>query len=623
VVGVLPREFAGTTPGEKTELYISLTAIPKLMPDVVAHAPPDPWFFWPMARLKPNVHDAEFEAALNVAFASAAGPFMKEPAIRITDGRAGPDDVRSVYRTSLLLLLGVVGVVLLVACANVAGLMLARGAGRQHEFAVRAALGAGRGRLMRQALTESLLIALLGGGLGVLFASWGKTVALQLIVQRQMNYAPALDQRVLVFTLLATLVAALLSGLWPALRAAGIDPLNGLKEKAALGAPRLRAGRILVAAQIALALLLVAGAGLFVHSLINVAKINPGFATDHLLMVQLAPRNEGYSNTQQIAYFDRVQESLAAIPGVRSVALTEMELLGGSREFGFSIPGQSVGQNVDVSIVGERFFATMGIPIVLGRELRPGDDEGATKVIVVNQAFVHKYFPDRDPIGLTIEKSNDNQSIWQIVGVCRDARYVDLKSEAEPRVHFSFRQYPLRWGASVCLRTALPPLAMATAARQALATVDPNIPVSEIRTEDQLREESMSQERMFATLCGSLAVLALLLSCIGLYGLMAYHVSQRTSEIGIRMALGATRGQIAGPILREALLLAGAGGALGLPLALVLNRFVRSSLYDVKPSDPITLGCALVLLVVIGVMSAWIPARRAASVDPMIALRHE
>jgi predicted permease len=621
VVGVLPREFHGVTPGAGMEFYISLSAAPQLMPDVISHAPSDPWFVWLMARLKPGVSDVQCQAALNVACARAMATSMKQPAVGLVDGRAGPDEARGLYRKSLLMLLGMVGVVLLVVCANLAGLMLARGAARQYEFAVRAALGAGRVRLVRQSLTESLLVALLGGGLGIVFAVWGKAAVLQLVVPRQLHYAPSLDLRVLGFTLAVTLVTALLSGLMPALRAAGVAPLARLNDKPAIGTLRLRAGHALVVGQIALSLLLVAAGGLFVRTLVNLDQINPGFAMDHLLLFRLTPGDAGYREPQTTAFFERVQQSLVEIPGVRSVALTQTPpLSGGSWQFGSAVPGR-VSEPVNGLIVSEGFFATMAIPIVHGRDLRPSDDDRAPKVVVVNEAFVHQYLPDRDPVGLQLDSGGDTD--WLIVGVCRDAAYVNLKAGAQPTVHFSFRQYPFRFGAKVILRTALPPLALTTAARQVVTAVDPNIPLTEISTEEQVRDESTSQERMFATLCGSLAVLALLLSWIGLYGLMAYHIARRTREIGIRMALGATRRQIAGSVLRQAMLLAVTGVGFGLPLTLVLTRLISSILYGVAPSDPVTPSGAVVLLLMVAAAAAWLPARRAAKVDPLVALRYE
>jgi len=622
VVGVLPRGFSGVISDSEVEFYVPMSFQRQLAPDD-PHASPNPWIVDLMARLKPGVSDGQLQAALNVAFVRETEGLMKQAKVLLTDGRAGPEKDPAGYRGPLMLLLGMVGLVLLVACANLAGLSLARGAVRQHEFAVRAALGAGRWRLIRQSLTESVLVALLGGGLGLVVALWGKTAISRLLAgsPEGLHYDIAFDLRVLGFSVAVALLTAALSGLLPALQAARVDPRAGLKDRATLGAPPLRAGRLLVAAQIALSLLLVAGAGLYVRTLVNLMHINPGFVMENLLQLPLSPEDAG-KEPRPPAFFDRVLQSLATIPGVRSVALFDTVLLsGGWEHFGFAMPGRA-SEQVNLSIVSEGFFGTMGIPLALGRDLRPSDGDGAAKVVVVNEAFVRKYFPDRNPIDFTITETG-SRTDWQIVGVCRDARYEGLKTEPQPTAFFSFRQHPLQFGAVFYLRTAVPPLALAPAARQAVAAVDPNIPLNRCSTGVGVRNRRIQRERMFVTLCGSLAALAVLLSCIGLYGLMAYHVARRTGEIGIRLALGATRRQIAGPILREALTLAGIGLVIGLPLTLALTRLIRSNLYGVAPSDPVTLGGAVVLLLMVAVIAAWLPARRAAKVDPLVALRYE
>jgi predicted permease len=649
VVGVLPRGFAGVRPGAETEIYAPMSAQPQLLPDWPRNAN-DAWWVPVMARLKPGVSDAQFRAALNVAFAPSAQGIMDEPKIWLTDGRAGPEGERGRYRDTLMLLLGVVGVVLLVACANLAGLLLARGNARQHEFAVRAALGAGRGRLVLQLMTESLLVAALGGGLGVVIAIWGKTVVSRLLAgsPEGLHYDTTLDFRVVGFALTAVVVTAVLSGLIPALRAGSADARAGLKERTTFGAPRGRAGRALVAGQIAFSLVLLAGAGLYVRTLINLVHVNPGFPTKNLLLFQLKPGNAGYKEPQLTAFYERVQQSLSAIPGVRSAALTQYALLGGVVASGsFKIPGHPADAEIQGEInrngpiehgharqhpfasgprqqtyqltVSETFFTTMDISLLQGRALSESDGDGTPKVAVINESFAQKFFPGESPVG---QELNLHGSNWQIVGVCRDSKYADIEQENSPTLYFSFRQASIADG-FFALRTTLPPLAVASAARKAVAAIDPNIPLIAIQTQEEVRDATISQERMFAVLCGSLAVFAVLLSCIGLYGLMAYQVARRTGEIGIRMALGATRRQIAAPVLREALLLGAAGAAVGLPLTMALTRLIRSNLFGVEPCDPFTLGGAMLLLLAVALAAAWIPARRAAKVDPIVALRHE
>ncbi len=632
VVGVLPREFGGVSPAVETAFYVPMSVQSQLEPTLPLTSR-DAWWVQLMARLRPETSEAQFQAAVEVAFTREAGSIMGEPEVVVRDGRYGPDyGERDYYGKALLLLLGVVGVVLLVACANLAGLSLARGAARRREFAVRTAIGAGRWRLIRQSLTESLLVALLGGGLGILLASWGKTAISRLLVgsPEPLHYDTSLDVVVLGFALATALVTALLSGLLPALRVSGVDCFGELKERAALGSPRLRLGRLLVSAQIALSMLLLTGAGLYARTLINLVTIDAGFATENLLLFQVSAGNAGYQRAQTVALYDDIQRSLTAIPGVRSAAVSQFALLAGRMSGGgfFSLPGHSfegpLKPQAHRLTVSETFFATMGIPLRLGRELRVTDTADAAKVVVVNETFARKYLPGEDPIGQTLRTDEwRGQGVdWQIVGVCADAKYTDIKDEAPPTVYFSFRQ-DFTAGTFFAVRTSLPPLAVATAARKAVAAIDADIPLAHITTQKQIRDGSISQERLFAYLCGALAVLALLLSCIGLYGLMAYNVARRTNEIGVRMALGATGRSIAGPILREALLLAGVGIAIGIPVALALGRIIKGQLYGVTPSDPLTLIAGAALLVIVAISAACWPAHRTAKVDPMEALRYE
>jgi predicted permease len=626
VVGVLPRGFPGVHPGAGTEFYASVTAQPQLAPVWPSATSERWWWVKLMARMKPGARDGQFQETLNLAFARGAQTFMKQPKVLLADGRAGPDRERNLLRKPLLLLLGIGGVVLLVVCANLAGLMLARGADHHHEFAVRAALGADRRRLARQSLTESVLVAILGGGLGVAIAVWGRAALSRLLADSTegLKYDTSLNLTVLGFALALSLLAASISGLLPALRAAAVDPLDGLKKRDGFGRDRLGAGRLLVVAQIAFSLVLLGGAGLYIHTLVNIAKINPGFATENLLLFQLNPGNAGYPEARTAAFYTRVQESLAAIPGVQSAALTLFPLLSGSSGGEtFTMPGHSPdGQpefRPNVLIVGETFFTTMGIPALLGRELQATDTEGTAHVVVVNETFARKYLPGETPIGNTMKRNGQE---WQIVGVCRDTRYADIKEGAPPVVYFSYRQHP-SGSAYFALRTASSPPAVVAAARKAVAAIDPNIPLTNFETQEQVRNNAFLVERVFAGLCGSLAALAVLLSCAGLYGLMAYHVSRRTREIGIRIAVGATRRQIGGSILREALTLVGAGVVIGLPLTLALSRLIRANLYGVAPYDPATLGGGVLLIAVVALAAAWIPARRAAGLDPKMALRCE
>jgi len=633
VVGVLPPEFSGVVPGDPSEFYVPMAAQSQFLYRPITES--YHWFVRLMARLRPGVSDTQLRATLDVAFAREAGAIMKDPRILMEPGRGGLAIDRNNYRKPLLLMLGVVGLVMLVACANLAGLSLARGATREHELAVRAAIGAGRWRLVRQSLTESLVLASLGGGFGVLVAMWGKTAISRLLAGSAdgLHYDLSLDLTVLSFSLATALVTGLLSGLLPALRAGRVDPLGGLKSHGALSAPRLRAGKVLVAAQVCLSLLLLTGAGLYLRTLVNLTHIDAGFNTESLLLFQLNPGGAGYDDVaRRTTFYAQVQDSLSAIPGVRGATFLGYPLLNNTGWSGwFFLPDRFADYREGMQsyrlTVGETFFATMGIPVLQGRGLSAADAEGAPEVVVVNETFAREYSPDRNPVGRTVHILMYD---WRIVGVCRDAKYLNVKEAAPPTVYFPFRQISYMpsmrnnyRNAYFALRTALPPMALTTAARKAVAAIDPNVPLANITTQDAVRDRNINQERLLATLCGALAGLALLLSCIGLYGLMAYHVARRTREFAIRMALGASRRNIADPILREALLLAALGVAIGVPVALTLARFIKSQLYGVAPTDPVTLIGAGVLLIAVAVLAAWIPARRAAKVDPVAALRHE
>ncbi|MDB6052714.1 MAG: hypothetical protein JWN25_237, partial [Verrucomicrobiales bacterium] len=530
-------------------------------------------------------------------------------------------------RKPLLLMLGVVGVVLLVACANLAGLSLARGAGRQHELAIRAALGAGRWRLIRQSLAESLILGAMSCFVGVVFAVWARTVIASLMARAgdTLHYDLSLDFTVLCTGMVAALATATFSGLLPALRAGRVDPNDGLKPRGVLGAPRLRIGKVLVAGQICLSLLLMAGAGLYLRTVINLRNLDAGFNTSNLLVFQLNPGSAGFNASQLNAFYDQVQSSLMTIPGVQNAALVRNPLLDNQDwAGGFSFPKHASPPSGDLQthrlVVGESYFATLGIPILQGRALSSTDKEGAVPALVVNESFARKYLPNENPIGQTVSFLKTD---WQITGVCRDTKYANLKDPAPPTAYFSFRQFPLKYRTSFIVRSAVPPVTLSSSVRQAVAVINPAVPVVRIITQDQLRDGNISQERLFAILCGSLAGFAVLLSCVGLYGLMAYNVTRRMGEIGVRMALGALPWDVARSTLKEALALTAIGIGLGLPLVFAGSRLIKSQLYGIHPTDPVTLISVTSLLLFVALAAAWFPARRSALISPVDALRSE
>jgi len=628
IIGVLPRDFAGVIPGRPCEFYAPMSARAQFFKEPFqTFTSTRHWWIRLMARLKPNSSDAQLQPALTVIFAREASQVMTDPKILVEPGHAGLEIDRDNYRKPLLMMLAVVGLVMLVACANIAGLSLARGATMRHEFAVRAALGAGRWRLIRQSLVDSVVLAMAGGSLSILIAIWGKTAISRLLAGSAdgLRYDLSLDLTVLGFDATVALVATLLSGLLPALQAGRVDPLDGLKPRGAIGASRLWIGKALVVAQIGLSLLLLTGAGLYLRTLANLKQINAGFKTDRLLLFQINPAVVGYTETQLPGFYERVQNSLSSLPGVQSATFVQYPLLNNMRwNVGFALPGHPDRPPGELQthrlVVGEPFFATMGIPILRGRGFLASDNDTGAKVIVVNETFARQYFPDEDPLNRTVKIFGVD---WQIAGVCADSKYESLKQAARATVYNSFRQYSIRNSVSFAVRTATPPLALTAAVRKAVAAIDPALPVANISTQDELRENQIGQERLLAMLCGALAALALMLSCIGLYGLMSFHVARSTGDIGIRMAIGAQPGAVARSIVRDALILAAIGIGVGLPTALAAGQLIRGQLYGVPPNDPVTLVTVIVTLASVAILAAWLPARRATKVDPMIALRSE
>ncbi|RPI21199.1 MAG: ABC transporter permease [Acidobacteria bacterium] len=633
IIGVLPKGFTGVQPGRTNDFYVPLEAQSPFL-----YRPINDTFHWCirlMARLTPGGSDTQFAAKLDAAFGREVAAVMKDPRIVVEPGHGGLTNDRYLYQRPLLLMLGVVGLVLLVACANLAGLSLARGAARQHELAVRAALGAGRWRLIRQSLTESLVLGLLGGGLGVLLAVWLRSTIASLLTGSAgaLSYDVSLDGTVLAFTLTIALITALVSGLLPALRAGRVDALTGLKSRGALGRPRLRAGRVLIAAQVCLSLLLVTGAALYLRTLVNVTRIDPGFKTERLLLFQLNLRGSSNAEEQPAQFCARVQEALSAMPGVQAASFIEFPLLedGGSTGSFDAFSGRARAGGATMSTnrlrVGETFFTTMGIPLLQGRAFTAADNEAAPKVIVVNEAFVREFLPGDNPLGLTMKMW---EADWQIIGVCRNAKYSALRQPAPPTTYFPFRQmFYSRFRRThlrnpyFAVRTALPPTAIAAGVRKTVAEIDSDVPITNLTTQEDVRDRRISRERLFASLCGALASLAVLLACVGLYGLLAYNVARSVGDIGIRMALGATRPDIVWRVLREAAVLSLAGTAVGVPVALALTSLVEAQLYEVKPNDPATLVGTSALLIAVALLAAWIPARRAAKVDPIVTLRCE
>lgn len=630
IVGVLPRTYCSPEIGDMAQIYVAMSSQPQLASGFPLDAR-DHWWTKIMVRLEPKADETRIRAAMEGLFSQTLsvpgqGTQMEDPHIVLVDGSRGLLGMRREMAFGLAVLMGAVGLVLFIACANLAGLLLARGAARQQELTVRAAMGAGRGRLIRQLLTENLILSVAGAAFGLFVAIWIKAAVLSLLPDGLGNFHldVGIDRRVLLFTLGAAMATSLVFGLLPALRITRFDLCSGLKSQKLLGVPGLRLGKILVAAQVSLSVLLLVGAGLLLQTLINLHRTDLGFTTDKTLVFRLNPGQAGYEDADAVRFYDQVEANLANLSGIRSIALSSDNLLGGSRaSSGFSIPGRTAqgpqSPQADVLDVSEAFFQTMGIPLLRGRTFERTDAASEPGVVVVNETFARIFFAHDDPIGQSIHMGAKD---YRIVGLSGNAKYDRVQRDIEPTLYFSHRQAN---PGAMCfeVRTGGDPLTLVPAVRKIVADLDRTVPMEGVSTQAQLFRAAIIPERVFTYLCGSLAVLGILLSCIGLYGLLAFMVARRTGEIGVRMALGAGPRDVAWPVMLSAVWMVVFGLLFGVPMALAAARVLRGVLYGVSPHDPIAIVAAIVLVLLVAALAAWLPARRAARIDPMVALRYE
>ncbi len=640
ICGVAAPEFFGVSPGSAPALYIPVGTRPRVVADSVATPGEkislftDAHYYWTdmMARLRPGVTLARAQAETGARFrrfAIAAGANADRadlPSLWLEEGGSGLDSLRRQYSKPLFVLMYMVAFILAIACANIANLLLARAASRRREMAVRLSLGAGRGRVLRQLLTESLLLALPGGILGLGIAAAGSRFLIWLLAGGSADFQlhPTFDWRVLAFALAVALGAAILFGLAPAFEATRVDIAPALKGTRAGAEPVRGIGlkRILVVAQIALSSLLVLGAVLFVRTLANLQSIELGFEAKSVLTFNLNASKAGYKGAELTAFYNRIEERLRAIGGVVSVTASAAPL---GRHF-YRTPALFPGNRKGFAgwnSVGPSFFETMRIPILLGRALDVHDVKGAAPAAVVNEAFARAYYPGRNPVGEHMGILDGARDV-AIVGVSANARE-SLKEPFSPFVYISYNQFPApEWrGMSFEVRTAGDPLALAADVQRAVHAAAPDVPVANVATQAERIESSLTQERTLADLCTSFAILALTIACIGLYGSMAYTVSRRTGEIGIRMALGARAGRVVWMVMREALALTAAGLALGFAGARTAVPAIKSFLFGVTFGDPSVMTWAAGLLIISSLLAGYGPARRASRVDPLKALRHE
>jgi putative ABC transport system permease protein len=539
-----------------------------------------------------------------------------------------PDEAVGEVRTGLLVLMGAVGLVLLIACANVANLMLARAATRQREMAIRSAIGASRRALVRQLLTESLVLALGGGTLGLLLATWGTGLLASLEWAGVPADALVVDWRIATFAAGTSLLTGVLFGLAPALQAAMPDLNDVLKDgnKGSAGLGRGRMRDSLLVAEVALSLMLLVGAGLLVRSFVRLQATDPGFTTAHALTARVQLPGVTYADTLRRAAFHReLLERLGALPGVRSAALASgLPFSGVDAAYGFWADGQSYAAS-DVPVatfyaVSPAYFASLEVPLRRGRLFTDDDRMNGHRVALVNERLARQYFPGEDPVGRVVRVANPDDTGFEIVGIVADTRHGSLTTVAPPQLYVPLAQRP-GLGISIVLRTTGDPDALASAVQREVRALNGTLPVSQVRSFQALVDEAMARPRVTALLLGVFAALALALAVVGIYGVIAYGVAQRTHEFGIRMALGAARGDVVRQVLRQAMGLAGIGIAVGLVAAAGLSRLLESLLFQVSATDPLTYLGLAALVAGVALVAAYIPARRATRVMPMLALR--
>jgi predicted permease len=650
VVGVARPGFDGMEPGLPVQVFIPMAMAPAVRPGFTNMWDRRQRWVNVYGRLKPGESMEQAKAGLQPLFHQIIDSEVQMPAFRnatpydkqqflkmwmdVLPGSQGNTNLRRQYEKPLQVLMGVVGLVLLIACANLASLLTARAAARQKEIAIRLAIGSSRGRMIRQLLTESLLLAVAGGAAGIGLAT--------LMVKGLVAFLPATltgygiqtspDARMMAFTFALSLLTGIAFGLMPALQSTRPAIASTLKEQAGNvmgGASQVSFRKALVAAQVTLSLLLLIGAGLFVRSLANLHSLDPGFGTANLIQFSVSPHLIGFDVPRTRAFYTRLEERLPAIPGVTSAGMASMAVLSNNEwDNSITIEGYHAkpGEDLDphFNSVTSGYFDTLGIKLLAGRVFTFRDGVDAPRVAMVNASFVKRYFGDGIAVGRRLGMGSDpgTKTDIEIAGVVADTRYESLRDEIPREVYLCNPQWPQN-GMVAYVRTSRDPAAAFGAIRAAVRELDPNLPVYNLKTLERQLDESLVAERMIATLSTAFGILATALAILGLYGVMAYMVTRRAREIGIRMALGAARGSVVWLVMREVLVLVAAGIGAALPLTWGLTRLIRSELYGVTPNDPLSVVLATLLLAAVALLAGYIPARRAASYDPIRVLRYE
>jgi putative ABC transport system permease protein len=631
VIGVMPPGFA--FPSTRTQVWVPVAF------NAAERQTRDTNFIDVLARLKPGVSIEQARENMNAVARSQAERYPKTNTGVGVKVVSLQEHIVGDVRPMLVVLLGAVAFVLLIACANVANLLLARAAARQREMAIRGALGASRSRVVRLLLTESVLLAVVGGAVGLLLAIW----SLDLLVSLKPANLPRLaeigvNRTVFLFTLAVSVFTGLLFGVAPALQVSKMDLNEGLKESSRGGTDsprRQRMRALLVVSEVALCLVLLVGAGLMIRSFSRLLAVDPGFKADHVLTAFVSvPVSKYPKREEQTAFFDRLLERLRNVPGVSAAGVvTDIPLYGGSST-GFDVEGRpeaapGTRPMTDYRLINSDYFAAMGMKLVKGRAFSRYDNEAAPGVVIINETMAARFFAGEDPVGRRLDLSGDPKDLREIVGVVGDVRNYGLDAEVKPEVYVPFLQSAPDYlsgvvsAMTIVMRSAIEPTALAAALREQVQALDKDQPVSEIRAMEWYLADSMAQRRFNMLLLGAFAGLALVLAAVGIYGVIAYTVTQRTHEMGIRIALGAKGGDILRLVLGNAMATTLIGIALGLGAAFALTRLLRSLLYQVSPTDPVVFAAIPLLLLSVAVIATYLPARRATRVDPIVALRAE
>lgn len=651
IIGVTPKRFYGLDVSSAAPDF----TVPMMMQSIFESDPKNDnltsasaGWLQIIGRLKPGVTSSAAAANLDIIYHQSQEEARAQSAksnggqngrdrqfshLYVNPGSKGLSFFRQLYGNPLLVLLGAVGLVLLIACANVASLLLARSTARQKEIAVRSALGAGRARLVRQLLTESVLLSVIGGALGIIFCLWGTGFLLKaFFTDNEVPSGLKPNAEVLLFTLMLSVLTGLVFGLAPAFRSSRLTVATALKDSASnlsARAGRSRLAKALVMGQVALSLLLLVGAGLFLRTLQKLESVNLGFQADGVLIANLDPSLAGYNGERLKRLFVDLVDSARTIPGAEKVAASDPSPISGGESISdFGIPGvESDPDNspsTHVTWASPGYFDAMGIQMTGGRDFNPRDSAGAPFVGVINKEFAQRYFDGRDPIGQKIEFGHKAQPrIVEIVGLVADSKYTSIQEAAIPMVYEPLLQSDGNASPQIIVRTAASPDLTTPLLRDAIHRVDPNLPIVGVHTLRFQVDDSLSQQKLIASLCSFFAFFALLLACIGLYGVISYSVAQRTSEIGVRMALGASSSSVLWLVVKETLLIVCCGSVIGLGVSVAFSRILSSMLFSVKPTDQLTLTAATTLLSLVALAAGFLPARRASRVDPLVALRWE